>query len=381
MQTQNVGRWPMGLIGMLALVLAVELHVSEHDREYTTLWAQNWKWSQEASSREAARSEILCLGDSLVLHGVLPRVLESHLHRRAYNLALFKGQAASTYVLLRRALAAGTKPSAILIDGELLEDDPMELTRLWPELLSLRECGELAVTARSPSFFALLAVSKLLPSCKSRWEIRANVSAALAGMPVEDRTKIRPRRRNSELNRGAQVLPVSPDSENDDSRDAAIAQYTPPPWNGHRLNRIYIDRLLALAASRDVPVYWLLPPYHPGIQARRETGGWDGSYMEYVASLQARYANLTVIDGRHAGYTPRVMADMTHLNRLGAVAFTTSIAGVLGPRLDNPAPAAAPRWVAIPAYHEPADASAIEDVIASATALRQQRAGKTTIRR
>ena len=380
MQMRNAGPWPIGFIGMLGLVLAVELHVAEHDRDYTTLWAQCWKWSRQASTREAARSEIVCLGDSLVLHGVLPNVLETQLHRRAYNLALFKGQPPASYVLLRRTLDAGRKPAAILVDGELLEEDPMELTRLWPELMTLGECGELAVTARSPSFFGLMAVSKLVPSCKARWEVRANVSAALAGLPVEDRTRIRPRRRNSELNRGAQVLPDLPPDPSD-PRDAAIAQYKPVRWNGHPLNRIYVDRFLALAAARGIPVYWLLPPYHPGIQARREQGGWDGSYMDYLAALQDRYANLTVIDGRHARYAPRVMADMTHLNRLGAVAFTTAIAGVLGPRLDATTGPVTSRWVRIPAYQEPRDASTIEDVIASAAALRQQYASKATLQR
>ena len=97
------GRWPAGAIGMLGLVLAVELFVARHDREFTTIWAQAWKWSgRSASAREARESGVLCFGDSLVLHGVLPNVIAARLHRKAYNLAVFKGQAPASYFLLRQ---------------------------------------------------------------------------------------------------------------------------------------------------------------------------------------------------------------------------------------------------------------------------------------
>ena len=55
--------------------------------------------------------------------------------------------------------------------------------RLWPELLTLGECLDLSWTARDPSFFAALAVSKALPSARARFEIRARLAAALDGRP------------------------------------------------------------------------------------------------------------------------------------------------------------------------------------------------------
>lgn len=376
------GRWPAGAIGMLGLVLAVELYVARHDRDFTTHWAQAWQWSgRAAAAREARSSAVLCFGDSLVLHGVLPNVIEGRLDRPAYNLAVFKGQAPVNYVLLRRALDSGAQPAAVLVNGELLEDDPLDLPRLWPELADYRDCLELAWAARSPTFLGATAAAKLLPSYRARWEIRSSVLAALGGRTGSFRAEVRPRQRNSEQNRGAQVLPVT---HGPDPRADLIAAYTPAPWKAHPLNAAFADKFLALAGSRGIPVYWLLPPYYPGIQARREAGGWDASYTAFVRGLQARHANLVVIDGRHAGYAADALFDLTHLNRVGAVAFSDAVAGVLRDRLGRPAAAAAPpspRWVEIPPYRPPADVFEVEDVVASSEALKHRRADRAKVRR
>ncbi len=376
------GRWPTGAIGMLGLVLAIEWYVARHDRDFTTYWAQAWKWSgREAASRQARGSAVLCFGDSLVLHGVLPNVIEGRLGRGAYNLAVFKGQAPASYFLLRRALDSGAKPAAVLIDGELFEDDPLDLPRLWPELAGYRDCAELAWAARSPSFLGAAAAARLLPSCRARWEIRRCVLAALGGQTGSARTEVRLRQRNSEQNRGAQVLPVT---GGPDPRAGQVAGYLAWPMKVHPLNAAFADRFVALAGSRGVTVYWLLPPYYPGIQARREAGGWDAAYMAFVRGLQARHPNLVVVDGRHAGYAADALFDLTHLNRVGAVAFSDALAGVLRDRIDRPAPAPGPppaRWVEIPAYRTPAGVSGVEDVVASSEALKQRRAGRTKVRR
>ncbi len=350
--------WPIGAIGMLGLVLLVEGFVTRHDREFTTIWAQSWKWSgQSASAREAKKSAVLCFGDSLVLHGVLPKVLSTRLERDAYNLAVFKGQAPASYFLLRRALDSGSKPAAVLVDGELLDADPTSMNRLWPELASLRDCGELAWAARSLNFFSATALAELLPSYKARWEIRSVVLGALAGQStrpaIED---VRARRWNTIRNRGAQALPTA---DGPDPRAGLIANYVPTPWQAHPLNAVFTERFLDLAASRGVKVYWLLPPYYPGIQSCRERGGWDAGYMAFLRTLQTRHPNLNVIDGRHAGYTPESLFDLTHLNSLGAVAFSDAVAGVLRPQLlGDPRPA--PRWVEIPHYQPPAEALLVD---------------------
>src|SRR5205807_241709 len=97
-------------------------------------------------------------------------------------------------------------------------------------------------------------------------------------------------------------------------------------WTGHPLGMAYLWRTLDLAAAHGVAVYWLMPPVHPRVQARRDRLGLDAAYVAAVRQALARYPNLTVIDGRRSGYPPDAFADGSHLNVRGACAFTEDLA-------------------------------------------------------
>src|SRR5262249_32604119 len=118
-------------------------------------------------------------------------------------------------------------------------------------------------------------------------------------------------------------------------------------------------------------VFWLLPPLHPEVQVRRERFGSDAKYKAFVHKLAARYPNLTVIDGRRAGYPPEALADMTHLNRPGALAFSDAVAARVGEVLSGTLTS---NWVDLPRWRdgvvsEIAARVAVEDVRQSARAL------------
>src|SRR3954447_7115791 len=67
---------PRGLVGMLALILAVEGFVSRGESDaLTNEVVASWRHAGRAAGREATRSEILCFGDSRMLHGVLPKLM------------------------------------------------------------------------------------------------------------------------------------------------------------------------------------------------------------------------------------------------------------------------------------------------------------------
>src|SRR5690348_14836409 len=107
---------PLGLLGMLALIAAIEASVSRLDDALTTVWAAGWRASGRSATREARDCDLLCLGDSLVKFGVVPSVLDARLGTRSYNLAAHAAQAPLSYFLLQRALRAGARPRTILID-------------------------------------------------------------------------------------------------------------------------------------------------------------------------------------------------------------------------------------------------------------------------
>src|SRR3712207_5201220 len=97
-------RFPLGLAGMLALVVAVERGSARLDRATINSWGIDWQQSDRAARRPATRCAILCVGDSMIKFDVLPRVLQARLGRPAYNLGLSAGNPAPTFFVLRHAL-------------------------------------------------------------------------------------------------------------------------------------------------------------------------------------------------------------------------------------------------------------------------------------
>jgi hypothetical protein len=366
--------WPLSLIGMLVIVVAGERYVARHRWEFSTIWASSWHRTGSVAVREAARCDVLAFGDSLVKHGVLPHVLEQRLGLRAYNLAEFNGEAPTSYFLFRKALAAGARPMAVFLDGELLEDNPLARTRLWPELIDMRETIELAAKARDADFFASVALARALPSVKDRYEIRAEVLAALGGEFGPSKFVIFPHLRNWAENRGAHVVPSrSVTQESDNIRRLLIeTNYLPATWTPNYLNAYYISQFVKLAAERQIPVYWLWPPVHPEVQARRARGGRDAVYAQFVRRLADKFPNLVVIDGRDAGYVASAMYDATHLNKTGACAYTESLAEILakGPYKGV---AIEERWIPLPHFQDRAVTTPVEDLEESILAMRQGR--------
>ena len=367
------GTWPVGLLGMLALAVAAEVYVARHDRDFTTIWASSWRLSDRAARDEATRCAVLGFGDSLVKHGLAPRVLEPALGRPAYNLAVFNGVAPASFVLLRRALEAGARPAAILVDGELLEKDPRDYPRLWAEVVTARDALELAVEARDASFFAALMLGRWLPSVRGRYEIRDNLRTALRGETPLTRFELLPHWRNWGLNRGAHLVAANPPAP--EFMHAAIerAGYLPTTWDCNPVGAAYARRFLRLAAAGRIPVFWLLPPVNPEIQARRDRGGRDPRYEAFLRRLQARFPDLVVLDGRHCGYDLSAMWDLTHLNRRGAAVFSAEVAAVVRDRL---AGGRGPRWVDLPPYRERPGGIALEDVDQSRLALQRKYAAR-----
>lgn len=368
--------WPCGLLGMLAIVLAVETCVTKHETDFTTIWSSAWARSGRQARKEAADSEVICLGDSLIKYGVLPRVLEARLGRSAYNLAVFNGQAPTTYFLLRRVLEAGAHPLAVIIDGETLEEDPRTRERRWMDLLEPREIVEFAWSSRDVRLLGALIVGRYVPTFRDRHEIRSSVVAALAGVNASGRGPLLIHWRNWNANRGAHVVPESPSA--DGRRDEiARSNYLPADWSCHPINSLYVSRIMDLAASKGIPVFWLLPPLHPDIHERRVRGGMHQHFLRFVREVQARYPNVTVIDGRDADYSPSAFADLTHLNALGASHFSSDVGDLIRAALAGELKYGhGPGWVTLPSYRERPTVVPFEDLTQSAAALAAGNGGR-----
>ena len=352
-------RIPTGLLGAIALIFAVE-HAIVSQR-MGTLGGSHWGYELARVEADAGGrdSQVLCFGDSLLKQGLAPTVVESKSGLKTYNFALPGGQAPGNYFLLRRALDAGAHPSAIVVENlpRLMATDPDFNLENWPFLASPTDCLELARISGNPKLGTGLLLRDLIPSYRCRSSIRVNLKTALDGGFDGFAREIQSALRNWEVNRGAEILPSR--SGRVEDVETWMRGYF-PDFSCSPTNWAYIEKFLNLAASRQIPVFWVLPPYKPELQARCEQAGIDALHESFVRQLQAKHPGLRVIDGRHAGYDAAVFSDLHHLGREGAALFSTEVAEILRRHLD--APGATPRWISLAGRQSAPIAGMIEDM-------------------
>jgi hypothetical protein len=363
-RSRAAGRWPWGFCCAIVWIVLIERLIAAHDMELATHTVWDWRQAGKAAVSQGAAAEIVCFGDSQMKE-VVPQIVERGTGRSTYNLALLGGQAPASYILLRRALEAGARPRAVLVEfmPALLTKGASYNTRQWPELLTPFECIEVAWTSRDATFFAATMLGRALPSYRGRFEVRDAIAAALGGEDKSTRELNRACRRQWALNRGAQIL--SNEWANRQDPSAWYQANCTTGWTLEPLNAKYVRKLLDLADDRNIPVFWLLPPIHPEAQDRCDRGGYDAAVERFVGKALARYPNLVVLDARRSGYGPAIFTDIVHLNRKGSCALSEAVASAIASRLNSKIDAA--RWVALPMYHESPTSVPIEDLGESLT--------------
>jgi hypothetical protein len=348
---------------MVAIVVLVETYIDSRSQVFGTVFANEWRNVGRSIPREAKGLRVLCFGTSLTRMGVVGTILEQRLGKPAYNFATSGGQPFSTYAAFRAALAAGAEPDAIVVDftWAALTTSYDWNERVLPELSTLAECAELAIAARDLSFLARLALVWGMPSFRCREQVRANIQAAVAGAEPPRVPDMRYYARNARINRGAtlaaptgQVAPIR-------FHDLSIF---PPAWECTPLSEHYIHEILALAESRGITVFWLVPPVEPRVQARRDALGLEGRYTQFIERVVARHRGVVVVDGRGSRYGAEAFVDMTHVNRDGAVVLTHALAEIIKGRLGQVGVAAS-SWVRLPDYRPDSLAWRFEDVAGS----------------
>ena len=95
------------LLGMIALIAAVEGSLAAHRIDFATPWTEDWRFSAWAAREKSPGCDVLCFGDSLVKYGVMPRVIEARTGLKSYNLATSGGTMPTAFFLFRQALDAG----------------------------------------------------------------------------------------------------------------------------------------------------------------------------------------------------------------------------------------------------------------------------------
>ncbi len=189
-------------------------------------------------------------------------------------------------------------------------------------------------------------VGECLPSSRRRFEIRDNLMETLNGQHVAHEKHAHDSLANWDTHGGAHLnlpqraaeIPLPPNN----------GSPLPCNWRCDPVNWQYLRRFLDLAAAPRIPIFWLLPPFHPGQQAQIEFWGEDAVFQKFVHAMQDRSPNIVVIDGRHSGYDRTAFIDEVHLNAEGATAYTAGLAEVLARH--GTGGSAEARWVKLPDY-------------------------------
>jgi hypothetical protein len=360
-------RGPWGLLGAFCLILAIESTVAHHAHELTTPPRLEWRESRRAAGAEARNCQILGLGTSMTKLGFYPSVVERESGLRTYNLASCAGRLPGSYFLLRRVLDGGANPEAVVLEvhPSYLAIPFQEGLVAWPDLLGPAESLELAWTARDPSFFASTTLARYLPTLAARPEIRAAILDRLRGEVGSIQSLLLAHQRNLDHNAGAFVQRRATPYQGEVTPYLA-GMYLNPAWSADRVNVIYLRRLLDLCKSRRIPVYWLIPPLVPELQARRESVGLEEAYNRFARRIQRSYPDLTILDARKSGYQPPVFSDAAHLDFPGAVAMSAEVG-----RIVKAGRVGGSRWIDLPAYHEQPVEPRLEDIAQSIRATNE----------
>ncbi len=375
---------PWGLVGMLGLIVAIEGRVARNWLDLSDPVSLSWRFSAEAAATQAPGSDVIFLGDSLVKHGLVPTVFERATGRRAVNLSAARGPALLSYFLFRRALDAGARPSAVILNAKpaVLLGGLDYNARYWQEELSLREGAELVQMTRRVPFVVSALMGRLLPSLRSRLEIRSSLLAAVRGqtdpLPAINRVLWR----NWTVNSGANVA-AAHSSFQGEVAPAVEGRLHTSVFHVDPTNAEAIERFMKLAAQQKIPVFWLMSPSSPHLQDLRDQSGADSRYEQFVRAVQSRYPQgMSVLDGRRAGYPATLFVDATHLNGSGAVALSHSVATAIGLELPRSRPTTAPCWIALdsPSTRPAPSDGPLEDLEQSRRILQLQPTGQVTSR-
>jgi hypothetical protein len=356
------GVLPRGLIGMLLLVAAAERIMASRQGEFLDPVRTSWVFAARAAKSDAPACDVLCLGDSLAKHSLVPRVIEAATGRHAFNLAVAAGPAPITYFVFRRALDGGARPSAVVFDFKpsLLAGGPRYRVREWQEVLTFGESLDL-LRHSGGSLAAELLVGALLPSLRSRHEIRSNVLAAIRGELASLADLNESIVRNWTVNDGANLATPRPGFTGS-VVEAQHLEYLSDRFAPHRVNAAYARRTVVLAAERGIRAYLLVPPFAPALHARRQSAGTEAKYNRFIRSLQEMNPKMTVLDARDSCYPASVFVDPIHLDVHGAVTLSTDVASVLRADLEpGRGPSISQRWVHLPAFRTVSPAFALED--------------------
>ena len=217
--------------------------------------------------------------------GILPRLLEARLGQSAYNLAVLGGQPPTSLLSCsRRVLDGGHSPRALVVNFSPCCSglDPRVNLEWWAQADRRRERHRAGLPLRGSGAGGIADPSR-----------RDRVAVGPGGVPgrPSDRfesptsTSIRRGTRRARCS-GTGRQPGCPGGARPfvPIQGSLPRPYDGPGWNWqpHPVHAEFVERFLALAEERRIPVYWIIPPAEAAWLERNERVGTVGAYRRYV---------------------------------------------------------------------------------------------------
>ena len=359
---------PYGFLGMIVLVVAIEATVARyHSIEGHGIGYEWWLTGQRAA-QASRKYDVLCFGDSQVKLDVQPKVLEPILGRKVFDLGVVGGQATTSYFLFRRALDAGARPKAVLVDffHPLLMGMPVWNWEYLPLILTGRDAVELSWNSAEPDVLADWFLRRAIPTYGYRSAIRHALGIDKAAVdPYEQGAGLA---RNTARNLGAMAADENPAWDDDPRKYGRFV--APIAFGCSHVNRVYLDKFLALAEAHHVRVFYILCPCSPNWQRASTARDPEGNYHRAIRRHVLTHPNVQVVDARFAGYELGLFLDHSHLSHRGALLFSTDLAHAVKRELGPDA--TGERWLEVRRLETPPPAISLETINQSEHAVRER---------
>ena len=314
---------------MLALVAAIEAGVARDVLDFSDPVSLSWRLAAQAARDESAGRSVLCVGDSLVKHGMIPKVIAAPIGPR-------RGQPGGGprprpgHLLPVPPGPRGRRP-AVGRGGRLQAQRPDRRPAFQPPLLA-----GVPHPPRGPG------AGPVRPQWLPVLRDGGGVAAPLVPLAARDpRQPAGGLRGETDALRGS----IAPASGTGRSTTAPTSRPRTPPstaWSGPtrqeapdprlplppRQRRVYPPHLRAgrRAASGSTGSCRRCRPSSRPVASdrapRRATSGSSGRCRRVIPDV-------TVVDGRHAGYDHTLFVDASHLDGQGAYTLSRDVADVL----------------------------------------------------
>ena len=267
---------------MVALLIVIEAFVAGHWIDLTDPVSLSWRYGRRAAETAVRDCQVLCMGDSLVKHGLVPSVIERTSGLKAVNLSAAP-RTAPDLSPPPPGVDSGARPKALIVNAKpaVLLGGPEFTARPWQEVLSVGDAIEMLQITRNAPFVASALVGRLLPSLRV-----AGDSVHRDGRVPGEIDRIRSINpvlwRNWSVN-GGRTASAVPAYRGELSGEVKRQLYT-DIFYVDPANAEAIERTLTLAAGCRIPVFWVLFPL-TGLQSLPDSSGAETLHKEFLKSF------------------------------------------------------------------------------------------------